>query len=117
MNLYPTAVTARGNETARQMIRKYFTPCDAAWRGMGVIPNSGMMLREEFGLYDAGSQFLYSDHSHHIQCRCAKVITGAEKPNDCPLFGTLCTPETPQGACMVSAEGSCFSYFANRRKA
>ncbi len=117
MNLYPSVVSAKGNETAQHMISKYFTVCDAAWRGMGVVPDSGMVLRREFEGYDAGSQFLYSDHSHHPKCRCAKVITGAEKPNDCALFGTLCTPETPQGACMVSTEGSCFSYFVNRRKA
>lgn len=117
MNLYPSAVTAAGNETAQRMIDKYFEPCDAAWRGMGIVPNSGMALRNEYSAYDAGSGNLFSDHSHHPKCRCAQVITGAEKPPECKLFGTICTPDKPQGACMVSTEGSCYSYFINRREA
>jgi len=115
MNLYPSAVTADGNLTAQHMISRFFKVCDAAWRGMGVIPGSGMMLRDEYMAYDAGSLNLYSDHSHHPDCRCDKVITGAQKPSQCPLFGKLCTPDKPQGACMVSSEGSCYSYFVNRR--
>ena len=116
MNLYPSVVTSKGNLAAQHMISKYFAACDAAWRGMGIIPHSGLMLREEYSMFDAGSGNLYSDHSHHPKCLCAKVITGALKPPQCPLFGTLCTPDKPQGACMVSAEGSCCSYFVNRRK-
>lgn len=115
INLYPSAVTAEGNKTAQDMITRYFEPCDAAWRGMGIVPGSGMTLREEYSAYDAGSRGLFSDHSHHPKCRCAQVITGAEKPTECKLFGTVCTPDKPQGACMVSAEGSCYSYFVNRR--
>ncbi len=115
MNLYPSAVTAEGNKTAQDMISRYFEPCDAAWRGMGIVPDSGMTLREEYSAYDAGSRGLFSDHSHHPKCRCAQVITGAEKPPECKLFGTVCTPDKPQGACMVSTEGSCYSYFVNRR--
>lgn len=117
MNLYPSAVTAGGNKTAQRMIETYFEPCDAAWRGMGVIPDSGMMMRDRYLSYDAGSRDLFSDHSHHPACLCSKVITGAQKPQECPLFGTLCTPDKPQGACMVSTEGSCYSYFVNRRNA
>lgn len=116
MNLYPSAVTAEGSLTAQQMIDKYFEPCDAAWRGMGVIPGSGMMLRPQYMDFDAGSRNLLSDHSHQAGCRCAQVITGALKPPQCPLFGKICTPDKPQGACMVSTEGSCYSYFVNRRK-
>jgi len=115
MNLYPAAVTRDGNLTAKDMIHTYFESCDAAWRGMGVIAESGMVLRDIYGKYDAGSRNLYCDHSHHPMCRCDKVITGALKPKECPLFGKICTPQAPQGACMVSAEGSCCSYFVNRR--
>jgi hydrogenase expression/formation protein HypD len=115
MNMYPSAVTATGNEAAQKMICRYFKPCDAAWRGMGIIPGSGMVLKEQYSDYDAGSEDLYSDHSHHPLCCCKTVITGAMKPYECPLFGTLCTPDAPQGACMVSTEGSCYSYFVNRR--
>jgi len=115
VNLYPSAVTAAGNRTAQEKIDRYFEPCDAAWRGMGVIPESGKVLREEYAAYDAGSRGLYSDRSHNPHCLCGKVITGAGKPAECPLFGKICTPQTPEGACMVSAEGSCHSYFVNRR--
>ena len=115
MNMYPSAVTVKGNISAQKMIDRYFKPCDAAWRGMGIIPESGMVLKEQYSDYDAGSADLYSDHSHHPLCCCKTVITGAMKPYECPLFGTLCTPDAPQGACMVSAEGSCCSYFVNRR--
>ncbi len=117
MNLYPSAVTAGGNSAAQKMIDRYFKPCDAAWRGMGIIPGSGMVLKEQYRDYDAGSANLYSDHSHHPGCCCKTVITGAMKPYECPLFGALCTPDAPQGACMVSTEGSCYSYFIGRRKA
>jgi len=117
MNLYPEAVTAGGNREAQRMIDRFFEPCDAAWRGMGVIPESGMSLRAEYAAYDAGSGNLFGDRGHNERCRCARVITGAEKPSDCPLFGKLCTPQTPQGACMVSGEGSCHSYFVHRRNA
>lgn len=115
LNLYRGAVTAAGNVAAQVMIRKYFEPCDAAWRGMGVIPLSGMALRPEYAALDAGSAGLFADRSHNSGCRCAKVITGAEKPTNCPLFGKVCTPQSPQGACMVSAEGSCHTWFTTRR--
>jgi hydrogenase expression/formation protein HypD len=116
MNMYPSAVTAQGNERAQHAIQTFFTPCDAAWRGMGVIPHSGMMLRDAYREYDAGSMDLVADHVHNPKCRCAQVLTGALKPNQCPLFGKECTPQSQQGACMVSTEGSCYQYFVNKRK-
>lgn len=115
MNLYPSVVTARGNETAQALVEKYFEPSDAAWRGVGVIPDSGRILREEYRCFDAGSANLIADHGAHAGCRCAQVLTGALKPTECPLFRTVCTPQSPQGACMVSAEGSCYNYFINKR--
>ena len=117
MNLYPSAVTAKGNEAAQTMVEKYFIPCDAAWRGLGVIAGSGMILRDEYASFDAGSAELTTDHIHNTKCRCAQVLTGAIKPTQCPLFGTECTPQAQQGACMVSTEGSCYNYFVNKRKA
>ncbi|MEI6580162.1 MAG: hydrogenase formation protein HypD [Eubacteriales bacterium] len=116
MNLYPSVVTEKGNETAQNIVREYFVPCDAAWRGIGVIAGSGMVLREEFAAFDAGSAELTTDHIHNQKCRCAQVLTGAIKPTNCPLFGNECTPQTQQGACMVSTEGSCYNYFVNKRK-
>lgn len=117
LNLYPSAVTHRGNETAQRVVNKYFAPCSAAWRGMGIIERSGMQLREEYNRFDAGSSELLNDHAHNPKCRCAQVLTGAIKPTQCPLFGRECTPQSQQGACMVSTEGSCYNYYINRRMA
>ena len=116
MNIYPSAVTAEGNVQAQCAVEKYFETCDAAWRGMGVIADSGMKLRDEYSTFDAGSAGLTADHVHNPLCRCAQVLTGAMKPTGCPLFGRECTPQTQQGACMVSTEGSCYNYYVNRRK-
>ena len=116
INLYPSAVTAQGNREAQEVVNRYFEPCDAAWRGMGVIADSGMCLRPEYAEFDAGSMDLTDDHSANPNCRCAKVLTGAISPRQCPLFGKECTPQTPQGACMVSTEGSCYQYYVNRRR-
>ena len=116
MNLYPSTVTANGNRAAQQIVNQFFEPCDAAWRGMGVIADSGLCLRPEYSEFDAGSMELTDDHSANQNCRCAKVLTGAISPRQCPLFGKECTPQTPQGACMVSTEGSCYQYYVNHRK-
>ena len=117
LNLYPSVVTETGNETAQRAVQKYFKPSDAAWRGMGIIRDSGMILREEYARFDAGSAGLISDHVTNSRCCCAKVLVGALKPTQCPLFGTECTPQAQQGACMVSTEGSCYQYYINQRKA
>lgn len=114
-NLYPSVVTARGNVQAQRLVSRYFEPCGAAWRGMGVIPNSGIRLRPEFARFDAGSAELTQDRGFHSACRCGQVLTGAISPHECPLFGRACAPQTPQGACMVSTEGSCYQYYVNRR--
>lgn len=116
-NLYPSAVTEKGNETAQQAVRHYFEPCGAAWRGMGVIPGSGMALRQEYERFDAGSAALCEDRAASGGCRCAQVLTGAVSPVECPLFGKACTPQLPQGACMVSQEGSCYNYYISGRGA
>lgn len=115
LNLYPSAVTYDGNRTAQDIVDKYFIPCDAAWRGLGVIENSGLRLRDEFAEFDAGSAELTEDFLFNKKCICAEVICGRKSPVECPMFGVACTPDTPQGACMVSTEGACFHYFVNRR--
>ena len=95
---------------------EYFEPCDGAWRGMGIIPGSGMKLKDEYAKYDAGSAGLTEDRLYNGACACGDVISGRKSPNECPMFGKGCTPDTPQGACMVSMEGSCFHYYINKRK-
>lgn len=115
LNLYKSAVTDTGNDKAKTLVNKYFEPCDAVWRGIGKIKNSGMALKKEYAVYDAGSRELIHDNVKNKKCRCGEVITGFSSPCDCPLFAKACTPENPQGACMVSNEGSCFHYYINNR--
>jgi hydrogenase expression/formation protein HypD len=85
---------------------------DAKWRGIGIIPGSGMRLREEFRDFDAEIKFPVSvpDEIEPRGCRCGEVLRGLITPLQCPLFGKMCSPETPVGACMVSSEGSCAAY-------
>jgi len=115
MNFYPSVVTDNGNEKAKALVNKYFEKSDAVWRGMGKIERSGMVLKKEYERYDAGSYDLNEDHKANKACSCDEVLMGKKKPYECPLYGKVCTPMTPQGACMVSTEGGCFTYFANNR--
>ena len=112
-NLYTEAVTKERNEKSYSLTEKYFEPCPAAWRGLGVIEGSGMRLKDEYSRFDAGSDNLYEDFMPK-GCSCAEVITGLKRPEECPLFGKVCTPLSPVGACMVSHEGSCFNYFMKK---
>lgn len=112
-NYYPSIVSKEGNEVAKRQINKYFEPCDAVWRGIGVVRDSGLVLRKEFSRYDAGSKDLVEDN-HNSACRCGEVLTGKISSKDCPLFGKVCNPQEPKGACMVSFEGSCYQNFLNK---
>ena len=115
INCYPAVVTAEGNVDAQASVEKYFEPADAVWRGMGSIPGSGRILRKEYAAFDAGSRDLTEDKKKNQACRCDQVLMGKIKPTECPLFGKVCTPLKPQGACMVSTEGNCFSWYSNHR--
>lgn len=115
INLYKSVVSNGKNEKADVIVNKYFEPYDAAWRGLGTIKGSGLKLRGEYSLYDAGSAELCEDYSFQKGCCCADIITGTKKPCNCPLYKKVCTPENPKGACMVSNEGSCFNYLVNDR--
>ncbi len=115
-NYYPAVVTREGNERAQTLCNRYFEDTDAVWRGMGKVQASGKILKQEYRKYDAGSEGLEADEKKNKACRCDEILMGKKKPQDCPLFGKICTPLSPQGACMVSTEGSCFSYFANGRR-
>lgn len=110
-NFYPQVVTKTGNEKAKALVETYFTVTDAAWRGMGKIPGTGMQLREKYRDYDAGSLELDADQKRNKACCCDKILLGKMRPEECPLFKKVCKPLTPQGACMVSAEGSCHSAY------
>ena len=110
---YSRAVSREGNREARRMIARVFEPCDRAWRGIGVIPGSGYRLREEFAAYDAARIFDLQGivSTEPENCISGLILQGARRPSDCPAFGTACTPETPLGATMVSAEGACAAYY------
>lgn len=112
-NAYARAVRREGNPEARRMIERVFRVCDRAWRGIGVIPNSGFALAPEFSAYDAEQTFdVQSIHAAEpVICISGEVLKGLKKPHDCPAFGKQCTPETPLGATMVSAEGACAAYY------
>jgi hydrogenase expression/formation protein HypD len=109
-NLYPEIVSERGNETAQALIKKYFTPTDAVWRGIGQIPVSGLKLRGAFEALDAGASESEPD-GYGERCSCGAVMLGRCQPEECALFANACTPDHPVGACMVSAEGACGIHF------
>ncbi len=113
-NMYKSVVPQKRNRLAYDLVNQYFEPCNAAWRGLGIIPGSGVALKSEYARYDAGSIGITEDYSYSKGCQCGDVITGLKQPYDCKMFGTACTPESPKGACMVSCEGACFNYYANR---
>lgn len=110
-NYYPSVVSEEGNLLAQEKIDTYFEKDDAVWRGMGSILKSGRILRKEFEQFDAGSRDLIQDIKINKGCCCDKILMGKMKPVECPLFRKVCNPQNPQGACMVSSEGSCYQSF------
>ncbi len=112
-NCYPRVVRPEGNPVAMKLIDEVMEPCDAEWRGLGNIPGSGLTLRAQFEEFDARKRFnipLMSGHPNPA-CRCGIVLQGKCLPSECPLFGKVCTPLHPIGACMVSNEGACSAFY------
>jgi hydrogenase expression/formation protein HypD len=112
VNMYRRVVKDEGNPVAMQLISRVFESTDAVWRGIGVIPRSGLKLKQEFEQLDAQVKFSLTDSTDEMPdgCSCGSVLKGMISPPECPLFGTVCSPESPQGPCMVSSEGSCAAY-------
>lgn len=112
-NCYRRIAKDEGNPAAVRIINEVMTACDAEWRGLGVIPGSGLKLNENYAEFDARLKFNVPECSGtpHAGCRCGEILKGILKPQDCPLFGKVCTPVNPVGACMVSHEGSCSAYY------
>ena len=110
---YKDAVKPDGNPKAVEFINRYFEPSDSNWRGIGIIPKSGLKLKEKYAYRDAQKIFPISGikSSEPHGCKCGLVLRGVKLPPECPLFAKTCTPETPVGACMVSSEGSCAAYY------
>lgn len=113
VNCYPRVVKPEGNPAARKLVARVMEPCDTEWRGLGVIPMSGMKLREEYADFDARKKYHMPviTGKPNPACRCGEVLQGKCKPNECKVFGKVCTPEHPVGACMVSDEGACAAYY------
>ncbi len=116
-NLYQLAVTPEGNRVAQQLLARVFRVADSPWRMLGLLPDSGLELRQEFRRYDALERFgcRYGEDNEPPGCRCGEVITGKIEPIECPLFANACTPVNPIGPCMVSSEGTCRAWFKYRR--
>ncbi|HZV06444.1 MAG TPA: hydrogenase formation protein HypD [Gemmataceae bacterium] len=116
-NQYARAVRQEGNPASQQLIEDVFEVCDRKWRGVGLIPKSGFKLRYEYRDHDAERLFEVDDIETQESplCISGQVLKGLKKPHDCPAFGKQCTPQTPLGATMVSAEGACAAYFAYGR--
>ncbi len=116
-NQYSRSVRREGNPEAIALMKKVFRVTDRKWRGLGVIPGSGLSLAEEYIGFDAALKFGVSEHSveEAPECLAGKVLTGEIKPDDCPEFGSGCTPAHPKGAPMVSTEGACAAYYRYRR--
>jgi hydrogenase expression/formation protein HypD len=110
---YKRVVTPEGNLKARDMVDRVFEPCNDWWRGLGIIPESGMALREIFSSYDAMKQIPVAVETtiEPAGCICGDVLKGIKKPPACKLFGKVCTPVNPIGACMVSNEGACQAFY------
>lgn len=116
-NAYPRAVSAEGNVVAQQVLAEVFETCDRAWRGIGVIPQSGWRLAPQWAEFDAEARFDVGGITavESPLCRSGEVLQGLIKPVECEAFGTTCTPRKPLGAPMVSSEGACAAYYAFRR--
>lgn len=112
-NQYVRSVQREGNRPAQVMVEEVFGLVDRAWRGIGMIPGSGLGMREAFAPWDAEKKFDVEGITAEEpeECLAGDVLRGRIKPTGCPAFGTLCTPERPLGAPMVSSEGACAAYF------
>lgn len=114
-NAYERAVTTAGNTVAQSLLEDVFAPVDRAWRGIGILPDSGWRLAEVYEPFDAARRFSADVRTKEdSRCRGGEVLLGTIKPPQCSAFGTDCTPRTPLGAPMVSDEGVCAAYHRYR---
>ena len=116
-NPYARAVRREGNPESKRLIDDVFEVCDRKWRGVGLIPESGFRLRDEYRDHDAERLFEveHIETCESLICISGQILKGLKKPRDCPAFGRECTPQSPLGATMVSSEGACAAYYAYGR--
>ena len=112
-NLYKRAVTFDGNEKAKKIMQDVFETVDVSWRGIGIIPESGLKIREKFSSFDAEKMFKFDVPEAVISkgCSCGEILQGIKIPPECSLYKKICTPVNPVGPCMVSSEGTCAAYY------
>ena len=110
---YKRVVKPTGNKKALEILKKVFEVCDAEWRGIGTIKNSGLTFTKEFKYFNVHDKYKLDvpEYAEPKGCICGKVLLGIKRPLDCALFGKKCTPLSPVGPCMVSSEGSCAAYY------
>jgi hydrogenase expression/formation protein HypD len=118
-NQYVRSVNYQGNMPAQEVMREVFEVADQKWRGIGMIPQSGLRLRDDYAPFDANRVFdlelISADEP--AECISAQVLQGLRKPTDCSAFAIRCRPDNPLGAPMVSSEGACAAYYRYRRHA
>ena len=115
---YSRAVKPNGNPQAQALLRRVFSPAEAEWRGLGIIPGSGLELKSAYRQFDAARKFSLKKSSarENPACSCGDILRGVKTPRQCRLFGKTCTPENPYGPCMVSTEGTCAAWYKYNRK-
>ncbi|MEJ2717296.1 MAG: hydrogenase formation protein HypD [Deltaproteobacteria bacterium] len=113
LNDYKRVVRGHGNPAACELMSEVFESTDTSWRGLGLIPGSGLGLRQSYARFDAAVRLpvTVAPARDDPRCRCAAILTGSQTPDKCGLFGRECTPEDPVGPCMVSSEGTCAAYY------
>jgi hydrogenase expression/formation protein HypD len=113
---YKRIVHPEGNKIAQSLLERVFELRDDNWRGLGIIPDSGLKIRDDFSSFDAEKNFMVKVPLaiEPKGCICGSILRGLKTPNDCSLFAKKCTPSDPVGACMVSSEGTCATYFKYR---
>ncbi|MDE2163560.1 MAG: hydrogenase formation protein HypD [Alphaproteobacteria bacterium] len=117
-NQYTRAVKPEGNERAKAEVAEIFELRKSfEWRGLGQVPYSGLRLKKAYAEFDAERRFDIGHIEAHDNpaCECGAILRGVKKPTDCKLFGTVCTPDTPMGSCMVSSEGACAAHWTYGR--
>ena len=117
-NEFSRVVTPTGNQAAQRVMAEVFEHRTSfEWRGLGEVPDSALKIRAEFAAWDAEAKFdlHYASVPDHKQCECGAILRGVKRPVDCKLFGTVCTPESPMGSCMVSNEGACAAHYSYGR--
>jgi hydrogenase expression/formation protein HypD len=117
-NEFTRAVTRDGNLKAQNLVSEIFElRREFEWRGLGLVPYSALKIRQEYERFDAEKRFPlgYRSVADNKACECGAILRGVKRPQDCKLFGTVCTPENPIGSCMVSSEGACAAHYTYGR--